>query len=460
MSQADQKTPVGATQWGSRLRLQTSIRLRWFAVAGQLLAVALVHFYLGFNLPLGLCLVLIALSAWLNVYLRITYPPVYRLSPRLATFLFAYDIVQLGILLFLTGGIDNPFTVLIVAPVTVSAATLPARNTLVLGALALAVTFAIAMWSYPLPWHADGAFELPGLYKLGAFSAVAACLIFLALYAWRLAKEANEMSTALAATELVLAREQKLHALDGLAAAAAHELGTPLATIVLVAGELQRDAGDAETLKDDLNLLKDEAQRCREILQKLTRDPAERDPLHATMTLRQIADEATEPYRERGIKVRIVAQPACDGAGEPVSDRRPGVLYGVGNLIENAVDFARSTVVITASWTQDHVSLTISDDGPGFPAPILDQIGDPYVSTRKTMALNRARDRAGGLGLGVFIAKTLLERSGAVIEPANRKPPESGAIVRVTWPREEFTVADGGDTDVAAQAPWLKRVWS
>ena len=223
----------------SRLRLHTIVRLRWIAVLGQLAAICAVSFGLGFSLPIGMCLTVIALSAWLNVFLAIWYPSRHRLSVRFATGLLAYDIVQLAALLFLTGGIDNPFTMLIVAPVTVSAATLPLRNTIVLGLLALAAAGLLVVEHQPLPWYEGAPFELPLMFKLGVFAAVCACTTFLALYAWRLTKESRQMSAALAATDLVLAREQKLHALDGLAAAAAHELGTPLSTIAVVTRELE-----------------------------------------------------------------------------------------------------------------------------------------------------------------------------------------------------------------------------
>jgi two-component system, sensor histidine kinase RegB len=236
----------------SRLRLQTAIRLRWFAVTGQLLAVAFVYFGLGFDLPIGWCLLLIALSVWLNIFLRLWYPARHRLKAPLATGLLAYDIAQLSALLYLTGGIENPFTVLLAAPVTVSAATLPPRNTLLLGALALALSALLIFVHEPLPWFAGQSLDLPRLYKTGAFAGVAACMIFIALYGWRLSKEGREMSAALAATELVLAREQKLHALDGLAAAAAHELGTPLGTIVLVAKELEYAVDPKSPIAEDI----------------------------------------------------------------------------------------------------------------------------------------------------------------------------------------------------------------
>ena len=222
----------------------------------------------GIHLPFGICLAFIALSAWLNVFLRIRYPARTRLGTLLATCLLAYDILQLSALLYLTGGIENPFTFLLVAPVTVSAATLPPRNTIALGLLAAVATVLLVIYHLPLPWSPGAGFELPTLYNIGVLASVLSGMIFLALYAWRLAKEARQMAEALAATELVLAREQQLHALDGLAAAAAHELGTPLSTITVVAKELAREAPEDSQFADDLALLQAQAARCKEILQE------------------------------------------------------------------------------------------------------------------------------------------------------------------------------------------------
>lgn len=431
----------------SRLRLQTTIRLRWFAVVGQLLAVTLVYFGLGFDLPMGWCLLFISLSAWLNVFLRLRYPVRHRLESRLASILLAYDICQLTALLYLTGGIENPFSVLLVAPVTVSAATLPARNTWLLGGIALAASALLIVYHFPLPWAYGQAFLLPALYKLGVFAGLASCMLFIALYAWRLSSEGRQMSAALAATELVLAREQKLHALDGLAAAAAHELGTPLGTIVLVAKELERDTPPGSPLAEDLALLKSQAQRCRDILQTLTRKPSESDPLHASLTIGQLIEEAAAPHRAFMITIEIDAGAYVDGANhdansdrlmrEPVGERRPGMIYGVGNLIENAVEFARSKVVITARWNDREVLISIADDGPGIAPEVMETLGEPYVTTRRSV--NKADEgKATGLGLGFFIAKTLLERSGAKIDMANRDHPARGAIVTITWSRHQF----------------------
>lgn len=444
-----------ASSSDSRLRLQTIVRLRWFAVAGQTLAVLICHFGLGFELPLGYCLLLIALSAWLNIYLRLRISGRHRLAESNAMMLLAYDLLQLSGLLYLTGGISNPFVVLLVAPVTVSAATLSVRYTIMLGIGALAFAGLFINVHLPLPWAGPSPPVLPDLYKFGQFAAVFATMVFLAVYVRRLASEARQMSAALSATELVLAREQRLHALDGLAAAAAHELGTPLATIALVAQELNRnlprDRIADKDLFDDLELLRTQAMRCRDILQKLTRAPSERDPMHARMTIRQVIDEASEPHRNGRVTVEIHPRAkaaavalAADGSviPEPEGERQPGIIYGLGNLVENAVDYAKSRVSLTATWNEANVSVTIVDDGPGFAPAVFDQLGEPYVrdgSAKKLLSGERT-----GLGLGFFIAKTLLERSGASLEFENREAPDSGAMVRVTWSRAAFEHARSG----------------
>jgi len=424
----------------SRLRLQTIVRLRWFAVLGQFTAISLVYFGFGYALPVDSCLSLLALSAWLNVFLRLRYPSRYRLSPRFATALLAYDILQLASLLYLTGGITNPFVFLIVAPVTVSAATLPPRNTILLGFIAFAAAGVLIDHHLPLPWQQQAGFTLPTVYRVGLFASVCAGLMFQALYAWRLSKESRQMSAALAASELVLAREQHLHALDGLAAAAAHELGTPLATIVLVTKELERELPGDSPHREDIELLRSQAQRCREILQKLTRSPGEQDPLHASVSVTELLEEAAAPYRLGAKSVRLTAEPAEDAVGpgmrQPIGERQPGVIYGIGNLIENAADFARSTVEVAAEWNTREVVVTVSDDGPGFPPDVMERLGEPYVTTRPAERIPAAKAKPSGLGLGFFIAQTLLERSGATVTLSNRT--KGGAEVRITWGRSAF----------------------
>ena len=439
----------------SRLRLQTAVRLRWFGVIGQLLTVGFVYLVLGFPLPFGICLALIALSAWLNVFLRIRYPARTRLSTQFATGLLAYDVLQLAALLYLTGGVENPFTFLLVAPVTVAAATVSPRATVALGILAAAASAWLVAHHHALPWYGGANLAIPQLYKLGVLASVLSGMVFLALYVWRLAKEARQMTDALAATEMVLAREQQLHALDGLAAAAAHELGTPLATITLVTKELARELPPDSPIAEDIALLQAQAVRCREILRKLTRTPSEPDPLHARMSITQLIDEAAGPYRGFDADIVITAAPEAGAIGtdahEPVGERRPGVIYGLGNLVENAIDFARDKVEIAATWSAREVSITIADDGQGIPPDVMDALGEPYITTRPSRGGDAGQDgEASGLGLGFFIAKTLLERSGATVTLENREAPNSGALAHVTWPRAVFEepLADG-------QAPTL-----
>jgi two-component system sensor histidine kinase RegB len=414
------------------LRLDTLIRLRWLAVAGQTAAVIGVFFGLGVDLPLALCLVAIAMSAGLNFCLRILYPVTERLDTRRAAMLLAFDILQLAALLAFTGGLENPFSMLFLAPVLISATSLPPLPTTILGVLAFVCVSLLAFFHLPLPWPV-GHFVVPGLYVAGVWAAVTLGLGFIGIYAWRVADEGRQLSEALSATELVLAREQHMSALDGLAAAAAHELGTPLATIRLVARELEKAVPEGP-MREDVQLLREQVDRCREILQKLT-SLHEDDAPHTEMTIRHLIEDVVAPHREFGVAIEIDAP--IDPKTEPLGRRNPGVLYGLGNLVENAVDFANEKVLIKARWDGDVIDVTITDDGPGFPPEVLARLGDPYLTTRGARRAAADTDRPG-LGLGVFIAKTLLERSGAKVGFENG---ETGAIVRVLWPRSAFELA-------------------
>lgn len=429
----------------SQLRLVTSVRLRWVAVLGQLGAIAAVTLLYGFPLNIGSCLVLIAASAWLNVFLSIRYPARHRLTTHFAFALLVYDVLQLAGLLYLTGGIQNPFAVLLVAPITVASATLPPRYTLVLGAMVIAAGALLISHHYPLPWYQGMRLELPREYKIGALIALISTMGFMAFFTWRLNKESRQMSAALAATDMVLASEQRLHALDGLAAAAAHELGTPLSTIVLVSKELEYELGKDSPYRDDLQLLHSQARRCREILQKLTRKPDEQDPMHASLTVVELLEEASAAHRSAGKRIIISVSPLPglddEVRIEPVAHRRPGVIYGLGNLIENAVSFAQSEVQLSARWNGSHVYFTITDDGPGFAPEMMDSIGEPYVTSRRYE--DKGEHGHSGLGLGLFIAKTLLERSGATVTFSNLSPPRRGANVQISWPRAAFELPPG-----------------
>ena len=421
-----------------RLRLQTLVLLRWLAVAGQAGAVLFTHFVLGFDLPLGLCLGAVAASAWLNILLTIRYPAPRRLGEAEAAVYLAYDIVQLAVLLYLTGGLENPFAILVLVPVTISATTLSLRATLGLATLAFVAVTLLGPFHRPLPWFGGEEARLPALWLVGMWTALVLGLAFMTAYAFRVAGESRRMAAALSATQAVLAREQRLSALDGLAAAAAHELGTPLATISLVAKELTRDAPPDSDFADDVKLLHSQAERCRQILAALSRRGEAEDAMHARMALPVLLEEAVAPFRGGGPQIAIELAPDRGAkAGEPPElSRRIEILYALRNLIENAVGFARSRVIVRARWTADDLEIAILDDGPGFGPEVIDELGEPYVSGRaRHDGTRRGQAEGGGLGLGFFIAKTLLERTGARLIAANRGRAGAGAVVRIVWPR-------------------------
>lgn len=422
----------------SRLRIRTIVRLRWIAVAGQTAAVVGAYWGLGFDLPIAPCLLIIALSAWLNIFLRLRYPARERMPNTFAATTLGYDVLQLTALLYLTGGLENPFAVLIIAPVTICASTQPPRTTIMLGILAIMCVSTLAFFQNPLPWYHGETLEFPLTYIAGVWAALVSGVIFFALYAWRIAKETRMVSDALVLTETALLHEQKMSALDGLAAAAAHELGTPLGTIYVVTKEMMREVPEKSALRDDVELLRGQAERCREILTRLTRSSGAEDAVFSHAPLSHVLEEVVEPNRAAGIEVLIKLHPEGDidsGGEEPVAARNPGVLYGLGNLVENAVEFAKQQVMVEARWDSENVRVTISDDGPGFAGPVMERLGEPYVTSRPARgASKKLIDENFGLGLGFFIAKTLLERSGAHLEFKNRKAPQSGAIVNIIWP--------------------------
>jgi two-component system, sensor histidine kinase RegB len=429
------------------VRLDTLVRLRWIAVVGQTAAVLIVHYVFDFQLPLTACLAVIGCSAALNLALRLLFRPIQRLEPDRAALLLAFDIVQLALLLFLTGGVENPFVFLFLGPVLISATALPPRLTLALGALAAVCATALVFVHLPLPWVSDEPLSLPPIYRLGIWFSLLVALGVIGAYAWQIAEEARLLTDALAATELVLAREQHLSQLDGLAAAAAHELGTPLSTIAVVVRELERAIEPASPYAEDVKLLREQAQRCREILAKLTQLSASAEPFDRSR-LSTLIEEVVAPHRNFGVAIEV-AMPE-DRAAEPVGEHNPAIVYGLGNLVENAVDFARAQVEVAAQWSDGEVTIAISDDGPGFAPEILDRIGEPYLTIRGHPP--GGEGEVSGLGLGVFIAKTLLERTGASLTFVNRAAPQHGASVRVRWRREDYERAAAAGPSAAGAA--------
>ena len=426
----DQRNPIAALREPVRLRTLTT--LRWLAAAGQTIAIVTVHFGFGFPTPLGLCLGAIAASAWLNLFTILRFSPQRFLSPREAAAYISFDIIQLTTLLFFTGGLQNPFSVLIIAPVTIAASVLPLRQTILISALAFASISLLSIFNMPLPWAPGETLELAPVYKAGVWVALSFSVAFFAAYAHRIATESAQMRSALAATQHILSREERLAAIGGLAAAAAHELGTPLATIQLTAKEMMDDLSDNPELKDDAALLVSQAERCRDILGRLSKREDEGDAVHNRLGVDALMKEAAEPFLELpdGPRFRLETTSA-DGAPEPVLRRRPEIIFGLRNFIENAADFAEGEVLIAAEWTTDSLQISVQDDGPGFSPDALTRLGEPYVTVRTSGW------RKEGMGLGFFIAKTLLEGAGADIEFANRQWGEearqSGASIVAKW---------------------------
>ncbi len=416
-----------------RLRVRTLITLRWLALAGQAVTLAVAAQALRFPAPYAACAVVVGIGAWLNLLL--TLNPISRRTARdwEAAAQLAFDIVQLAALLYLTGGIANPFALLLIAPVTLAGASLPVRYAGGLAGLAIVATILLALTALPLPWVAGETLTLPLVYRFGLAIALILGIAFAAGYAHQAASEAGRMELALNVTEAVLAREQRLSALGALAAAAAHELGTPLATIAVVAKEMAREAPDGP-MREDAELLIAQAQRCRDILRRLGEQPAATDEVHERMSLLQFVREVVEPYAAaEQVRVEAVVSGAA-GVEAPDVWRWPEVLHAMTSLVENAFDFARKEILVTARFDATTVAVEVRDDGPGFSPQVLAKLGEPYVTSRP--GAEGSRTGHIGMGLGFFIAKTLLERTGAVVEFRNGR--RGGAIVAARWSRSRI----------------------
>ena len=429
---------------GGRVRLRTLSNLRWLAVAGQSAALFLVYFALGYALPLLYCIVAIAVSAALNIILALRYPPTHRLTNREATFYLAFDVLQLAALLYLTGGIANPFALMFVAPVVIAAATLNLGNVLILAFIAFFSVSVIAINHLPLPWPEGQPLILPQLYQAGIWTALMIGIGFTSVYAWRIASESARMSAGLAATQLALSREHRLAALGALATAAAHELGTPLGTIAVVARELERALPENSTEIEDVRLLRAQAERCRAIIARLANPEEAMLGSTARLPLGALLDDIAAPHRGEDLEIRVTVTPPSGSENDHVVPqvwRAPELLHGIGNIIENAADFAQSLVAVDAGWDEQYLYVAVTDDGPGFDPEIFEALGEPYITSRPghhalgetEMGPQSPLEKHDGMGLGFFIAKILLEQTGGVVKADNLEG--GGARVSVRWAR-------------------------
>ncbi|HEV8035027.1 sensor histidine kinase RegB [Yoonia sp.] len=448
------------TDW---VRLRTLVTLRWFAVVGQAIAILVAVRIYNIEIAVGQAALVVTAAVIANLVSLFAYPSNKRLSDFEATLWLIFDLIQLSLLLYLTGGLNNPFAMLVLAPVTISATVLHLRSTIFLGLAAITIITVISSYNLPLITSDGVVLVLPVLFQFGFWVALLISLVFLAFYARQVTSEMNAMNEALLATQLALSREQKLTDLGGVVAATAHELGTPLATIKLVSSELKEELADRPDLLDDAELISSQADRCRDILRSMGR--VGKDDLHLrNAPIEIVVREAAEPHRNRGKDVEFNIFP-LDGANltQPNIQRRPEIIHGLRNLIQNAVDFSETQVTIDVTWSEALINIKISDDGRGFPQSVIGRIGDPYVRRRRFSEDGARRPGYEGMGLGLFIAKTLLERSGATLSFSNsRRPghaswtghPTGGAVVEVSWPSDALLLrGQANDTPLGKNQP-------
>ncbi|OUD09716.1 two-component sensor histidine kinase [Marivivens niveibacter] len=430
------------------VRLRTLVILRWIAIVGQIIALIVTVYLFQLELEVGLAAMAIGASIIANLFSSFLYPETKRLTELEAMLMLLFDLLQLCLLLYLTGGLNNPFALLVLAPVTIAATFLRLRNTAMLGGVAIAIITALALWHFPLITSTGELLELPAIFRFGFWISLVVGVLFLGAYARQITTEMHDMSDALLATQMALAREQKLTDLGGVVAAAAHELGTPLATIKLVSAELLDEAGDNDDLVEDLRLIGDQADRCRDILRSMGR--AGKDDLHLrNVPIEGILREAAEPHLTRGKEIRFhIAKDTIAPDTQPIISRRPEIIHGLRNLIQNAVDFAATTVDVEMHWSKDTVLVRICDDGAGYSQNVISRIGDPFVRQRNLPQ----RPGYDGMGLGLFIAKTLLERSGAKLAFANGGD-LGGAIVTVSWIRSKVDPDHGERAALGENVP-------
>lgn len=418
------RQPLALDQPGVRVR--TIVLLRWGAIAGQLIALLIVGVGLGFPIPWMPALAAIAAAISLNIGLKWLYRRRDRIDGRGALLHLGFDLVQLSVLLFLTGGLSNPFALLLLVPVTISATLLTARATAALVAFALLLLACLWRWHLPLPWVGPPV-TLPGTYVLGILVAISLGMIFLTFYAWQVSAEARRRQAALVATQAALDRESRMGALGSLAAAAAHELGGPLGTITLIARDLEETLGRDPVLGQDVHLLNQEVRRCRDILTGISERAEAEDPF-PELALPVLLREVLDPFEPTRVPVEIRVE--WEPGGGPVVRRSPELLHGLGNFLANALRHARSRVRLDAGETPAELWVAVCDDGAGFAPELLPRLGEPF--------LGPSWSGSGSTGLGIFIATTLLERTGARLGFSNL--PEGGARVELRWWRADMEV--------------------
>ena len=410
---------------------KTLVFLRWIAIFGQFFSVNLVYFFLDLNFPILLCHIVIFIGFFTNIYLQFGLK-VTLLKDLYSTIFLVYDIIQLSVLLFLTGGIFNPFAILLIVPTIVSSTFLSMGSTIILGTLTIFLLFTLTFFNLPLPGMEEYVLSFPNYYVTGILISLIIGLIFLSYFGIRFAGETKKRSDALNKLQQILAKEYELESLGGQAAAAAHSLGTPLATISVVAKEMRKEVGDSSKLTKDLDLLIGQTKRCSEILKKISQKKIISDEFLSSMSFEDLLEEIIKSFKESSEK-KIQLNTDKDTNKIDIK-RNPELVYGLRNFIGNAVKFANQNILISIISDNINLYILIEDDGLGFPEDIIEALGEPYIKSRSKLSKSNA-----GLGLGTFLGKTLLERQSAVISFENDSS-LNGAKVKIKWSINDLAI--------------------
>jgi two-component system, sensor histidine kinase RegB len=406
--------------------------LRYIAIFGQFIAVNIVFFYLNLHFPIIESYLIIFLGFLTNLFLQLRVK-VNQLKDTYASFFLLYDLMQLSILLYLTGGILNPFSILLIIPAIVSSTFLSMGTTIILGVLTSFMLFILTYLYLPLPGMDTNIFNVPNFYKIGILVSILIGLVFLSYFGIRFSGESKKRSEALNKLQEVIAKEYELESLGGQAAAAAHSLGTPLATISVVAKELKKEIGDDKEISKDIDLLISQTKRCSEILKKISKKQIEEDNFLSLIKFEDLIEEIINSFKETSSK-QINLNIENDENKIDIH-RTPEIIYGLRNFIGNAVKFSKSKVNIFLKSDKKLIEIKINDDGPGIPEDIIKKIGEPYIKSKsKELILN------AGLGLGSFLGKTLLERKNAKLL-FKRNSELGGALVLISWSPKDLTSA-------------------
>ncbi len=420
------------TKENLNLDKKTLTILRYIAIFGQFLAVNIVYFYLFLPFPIELSYTIIFIGLLTNLYLQFGIK-INQLKDFYASIFLFYDLIQLSILLYLTGGIFNPFSLLLIIPAIVSSTFLSMGTTIILGFVTSLLLLIISFYHLPLPGEDMNLLHFPNFYKTGIIISIFIGLIFLSYFGIRFAGETKKRSEAFNKLQEVISKEYELESLGGLAAAAAHSLGTPLATISVVAKELKKEIGNEKEISKDIDLLISQTKRCSEILKQISKKQIEEDIFLSSIKFEELLDEIIISFKETSSKkIDLIVN---KDQNKISIQRTPEIIYGLRNFIGNAVKFSRSKVKINLTSNQKIIEIKISDDGPGIPEDIINKIGEPYIKSKSKEVISNS-----GLGLGTFLGKTLLERQNAKLM-FRKNSDLGGALVVITWSPKSFTIS-------------------